>query len=73
MSAATKSKSNMFRGSNLCIVKKIPEYGETNENNEVAKFKKTLLLLPMKQVKYLCDIYQVLLPCVTDKKRKLAN
>ncbi|KAK9009839.1 hypothetical protein V6N11_036363 [Hibiscus sabdariffa] len=52
----------MFGDTELCIVEKqkIPEYIEKEENNEVGELNKSSLLLLMKQVKYLGDIYQVL-------------
>lgn len=40
MLAVNKTKSNLFRGSNLCVVRnKLPEYGKEEENNEVGEFK----------------------------------
>ncbi|KAK8599785.1 hypothetical protein V6N13_060395 [Hibiscus sabdariffa] len=63
----------MFGDTKLCIVEKhnIPEYIEKEENNEVGELNKSSLLLLVKQVKYLGDIYQgknarVFVPPVSD-------
>lgn len=48
-----------------------PEYAEEEKKYEIGKFEKPLLLFPMELVEDLSYIYQVLSPCVTNKKGEI--